>query len=339
MNDFVHYGSQSSLFFYSNFRKRRSFNVIFKRKKKKLENFNALGFINDIALPLTPFGEKITNSNVVQICIDMKASQCTKLKGRCIKRSEDGIIAERNKNLSFLLESKPNEYMTPYQFIYKVASLLLLNDNAFVYPLYDRETLELKALYPLNPTIVELIVDKPETYYLKFYFESDESFILPKENVVHLRRFYAGNTIFGGSGSKSSHKALLKTLGINDVLLQGVGKAVFSSFQIKGILKLNGLLKEEDRNKAVESFNRALEGSSKNKSSIAPMDLKSEYVPISLDPKLFDKDPLNFIQSNILDYFVSAFQYLAIPITKMNLMHFMKRLLSVLLFNLVRLFL
>ena len=42
--------------------------MIFKRKKKKLENFNALGLINDIALPLTPFGEKITNSDVVLIC-------------------------------------------------------------------------------------------------------------------------------------------------------------------------------------------------------------------------------------------------------------------------------
>ena len=260
--------------------------MIFKRKKKKLENFNALGLINDITLPLTPFGEKITNSDVVLICIDRIASQCAKLKGRCIKRSEDGIIMERNKNLSFLLKSKPNEYMTPYQFIYKVVSLLLLNDNAFVYPLYDRETLELKALYPLNPIIVEPIVDKSETYYLKFYFESGESFILPKENVIHLRRFYTGNDIFGGSGSKSSHEALLKTLGINDALLQGVEKAVFSSFQIKGILKLNGLLKEEDRNKAVEAFNRALEGS-----------------PISLDPKLVDKDTLNFIQSKILDYF------------------------------------
>ena len=227
------------------------------------------------------------------LCIDRIASQCAKLKGRCIKRSEDGIITERNKSLSFLLKSKPNEYMTPYQFIYKVVSLLLLNDNAFVYPLYDRDTLELKALYPLNPIIVEPIVDRAETYYLKFHFESGESFVLPKENVIHLRRFYTGNDVFGGSGSKSSHEALL----------QGVEKAVFSSFQIKGILKLNGLLKEEDRNKAVEAFNRALEGSTKNKSSIVPMDLKSEYVPISLDPKLVDKDTLNFIQSKILDYF------------------------------------
>ena len=78
--------------------------------------------------------------------------------------------------------------MSPYQFIYKVVSLLLLNDNAFVYPLYDKDTLELKALYPLNPILVEPIVDKSETYYLKFYFGSGESFILPKENVIHLKR-------------------------------------------------------------------------------------------------------------------------------------------------------
>lgn len=237
--------------------------VIFKRKKKKLDNFDAIRLINDIAHPLTPFGDRITNSDVVLICIDRIESQCAKLKGRCIKKTEDGLITERNKDLSFLLKLKPNEYMTPYHFICKVVSLLLLNDSAFVYPLYDRDTLELKALYPLNPIIVEPIVDKSETYYLKFYFESGESFILPKENVIHLRRFYTGNDIFGGSGSKSSHEALLKTLGINDALLQGVEKAVFSSFQIKGILKLNGLLKEEDRNKAVESFNRALEGSYK----------------------------------------------------------------------------
>lgn len=31
------------------------------------------------------------------------------------------------------------------------------------------------------------------------------------------------------------------------------------------------------------------------------MDLKSEYVPISLNPKLVDKDTLNFIQSKILE--------------------------------------
>lgn len=39
------------------------------------------------------FGDKITNSDVVLICIDRIASQCTKLKGRCIKRCEGGEFA------------------------------------------------------------------------------------------------------------------------------------------------------------------------------------------------------------------------------------------------------
>ena len=51
------------------------------------------------------------------------------------------LLRRGTKISLFLLKSKPNEYMTPYQFIYKVVSLLLLNDNVFVYPLYDKDTL------------------------------------------------------------------------------------------------------------------------------------------------------------------------------------------------------
>ena len=87
--------------------------MIFKRRKKKLENFDAISLINDIALPLTPFVRKTTNSDVLLICIDRIASQCAKLNGRCIKRSEDGIITERNKSLSFLLKSIRGDYKFP----------------------------------------------------------------------------------------------------------------------------------------------------------------------------------------------------------------------------------
>ena len=41
--------------------------MIFKRKKKKPGNFDAIGLINGISLPLTPFGDRITNSDVVLI--------------------------------------------------------------------------------------------------------------------------------------------------------------------------------------------------------------------------------------------------------------------------------
>lgn len=33
------------------------------------------------------------------------------------------------------------------------------------------------------------------------------------------------------------------------------------------------------------------------------MDLKSEYQPLTSDPKMVDKDTLEFLQTKILDYF------------------------------------
>lgn len=76
------------------------------------------------------------------------------LKVDVLKEVKMELLLRGIKTSLFLLKSEPNEYMMPYQFFYKVVSLLLLNDNAFVYPFYDRDTLELKALKPLNPIIV-----------------------------------------------------------------------------------------------------------------------------------------------------------------------------------------
>ena len=132
---------------------------LFKRKKK-VGLVDYYKVMSDLKLPFVPFGNSITNSDVVKICIDRIASQCAKLKGRYIKVDENGVQTEKKGDISFILKYKPNELMTPFQFLYKVVSLLLLNDNTFVYPLYDKETLRLKALYPLNPIMVEPFEDE-----------------------------------------------------------------------------------------------------------------------------------------------------------------------------------
>lgn len=276
---------------------------LFTRKKKTAEPISEFRMLNGIKIPLVPFGNNITKSDVVMICIDRVASQCAKLKGRYIKKNEQGIQTEKNGELAFILKYKPNPVMTPYQFIYKTITLLLLNDNAFIYPLYDKNTLKLEGLYPLNPILVEPIEDNSGAYYLKFFFEDGTNYMLPYENVIHIKRFYGKNDIFGGSNSSGEHDALLKTLKINDSLLQGIESAVFSSFQIKGLIKINGLLKEVDKQKQVDEFNRAIVRATKNESAIVPIDGKADYVPLAVDPKLVDNETLKFLQSKIQDYF------------------------------------
>lgn len=276
---------------------------LFKRKKKTQEAVTGFKLVHDIEVPLIPFGDNITKSDVVMICIDRVASQCAKLKGRYVKVDEKGVQTEKSGELSFLLKRKPNEIMTPYQFLYKVISLLLLNNNAFVYPLYDSATSTLKGLYPLNPVTVEPIEYSDGSHTFKFYFQDGVRYEIPTENVIHLKRFYSQNAFFGGNNSTDEHDALLKTLTINDALLQGIDAAVKSSFKIKGLLKINGMLKEADRMKQLEEFNRAVEKSTKNDSAIIPIDGKAEYTPLTADPKLVDEPTLKFVQSKILDYF------------------------------------
>jgi HK97 family phage portal protein len=281
--------------------------AIFKRKKKQgsAESFK---FVNEINLPLTSFGNNISKSDVVKIAIDRIASQCAKLKPRYIKKANDKTVTEKSGKLSFILKHQPNEVMTPYQFIYMVITTLLMNDNAFIYPMFDGSTGEIKALYPLKPSIVEPIIDSGGSYYLKFSFDREESFTIPYENIIHIKRFYHTNQIFGGSSSKGDQEALLKTIQINENVLQGIDNALKSSMQIKGLLKMSAMLSETDKKKQLDSFNEILKESIRNKSSsIIPVDLKGDYVPLTTDPKLIDKDTLEFLQSKILDYFgVSA---------------------------------
>ena len=126
---------------------------IFKRKKKVVApvNYDARVFKSTLDI-FQDFGNNINMSDVVKICIDRIATHAAKLKPRYVKTQDDKTVLEKNGNLSYLLKFQPNPLMTPYDFIYRVVTLLYLNNNAFIYPVYDYETYELKELWPLKPT-------------------------------------------------------------------------------------------------------------------------------------------------------------------------------------------
>jgi pyruvate carboxylase subunit B len=79
-------------------------------------------------------------------------------------------------------------------------------------------------------------------------------------------------------------------------LLQGIEGAIYSSFQIIGLLKINRMLKEADKQKQIDEFNRMLEKAVKSDSSVIPMDSKAEYTPLQTDSKMIDVETLKFTQ-------------------------------------------
>lgn len=278
---------------------------LFRRKKKTVEpvSYDAKVYRSTLNV-FTDFGNNISASDVVKICIDRIATHAAKLKPRYVKNLDNSSVVEKKGSLAYLLKYEPNPLMTPHDFIYRVVTLLYLNNNAFIYPVYDESTYKLKALYPIKPNSVEAVKDASGDLFLRFYFSDGKDYLLPYESVIHMRRFYGVNDIFGGSGALSDHAAILKTIKINDSVLQGIDNAIRSSFQIKGLLKINGLLSERDKKAQKDEFDKALKESTQSgNSSIVPVDLKSEYVPLNVDPKLVDSETLSFLHQQVINYF------------------------------------
>ena len=87
---------------------------------------------------------------------------------------------------------------------------------------------------------------------------------------------------------------------INHQLLEGVAKAMKSSFAINGVVKINTMLDDGKTEAALKELECKLK---KSESGFLPLDLKSEFIPIKKEVQLVHPDTLKFIDEKILRHF------------------------------------
>jgi len=254
------------------------------------------------------FGKNIYVSDIVQNCIDIIASECSKLQPRHIFTNSQGLQQAPKSSINRLFKFAPNELMTTSEFIEKCIWLLFMNYNVFIYPTYDTYTdvngnkqVSYTGFYPLNPIQVEFLQDPTGTMFIKFYFSSGRDYTLPYSDVIHIRKKFSVNDIMGGGyNGQPDNSALLKVLDINDTTLQGVGKAIKTSLSIRGILKINTMMDDEGQKAERKRLEEAI---SSGDTGMAALDLKGDYIPLDVDPKLIDKDTMQFLQDKVLNWF------------------------------------
>lgn len=262
------------------------------------------GFLNNSTPLFSQFGRDIYASDVVQMDIDCIAQECSKLQPRHIRRTADGPVTI-DDSLNKLFKFAPNPLMTTRDFLEKTIWNLFLNYNAFIYPIYDIVTdargfqsRNYTAFYPLNPVDVEFLQDAADTLYVKFTFRSGyKSPAIPYSQIIHLRKKFSVNDIMGGGmNGQPDNAALLKTLEIDDTLLQGIGKAVMSTLSVRGIVKYNTRLDDGKQLTEIQEFEKKMAAS---EDGILPMDVNSEFTPITMNPATISKDALDFLENKV----------------------------------------
>lgn len=183
------------------------------------------------------FGQNVYASDVVQMCIDIIATECSKLQPQHIRTDRNGMQTVVNSSVNRLFKFAPNELMTTRDFIEKIIWLLYMNYNAFIYPTYELKTdsrgntyRNYTGFYPLNPTQVTFLQDITGKLFVELGFANGDKFTLAYSNIIHLRKKFSVNDVMGGGmDGQPDNKALLKVLQINDTVLQGLEKAIKTS--------------------------------------------------------------------------------------------------------------
>ena len=274
--------------------------------KEKQRQMQYAKFLDGNLAIFSQFGQSIYASDVVQNCIDVIATEISKLMPRHIRTDKNGMQTTVNSSLNRLFKFAPNELMTTKDFLEKIIWLLELNCNAFIYPVYETITdnrgtyINYTAFYPLDPRRVDFVQDSTGKLFVDLHFESGDNFMLAYSDVIHLRKKFSINSIMGGGrNGQPDNAALLKVLEINDTVLQGIGKAVKTSLSIRGIIKIATMLDDEKQQAERDKFEAKM---ASGVAGILPLDLKSDYTPITVDPKLIDKDTMEFLENKVLNY-------------------------------------
>lgn len=262
------------------------------------------------------YGQDIYASDLVQMAIDCIATEISKLQPKHIRTNADGSQEIPRSSLNRLFKFSPNPLMTTSDFLEKITWLLYMNYNVFIYPFFEAVVKngveikkEYKAFYPLNPVSVEFLQDSTGKLFVKFTFSGGNEFTLPYDSVIHIRKKYSINEIMGGGmNGQPDNEPLRKILKINEIVVDGLGRAVATSLTVRGILKINTILDDEKMQAERRSFEEAIR---RSESGILPIDLKGEYIDLRPDPKLLDSETLSFIQSRILYWYGVPLKILA----------------------------
>lgn len=270
----------------------------FLQPKKRREQRKFAQMLNGRMPIFSHFGTNIYASDVVQQACFCIVQEIKKLTPRHVRRAGSDVEPVAGR-LQAVLDA-PNAVMTTADMLERIAWAYLINYNAWIIPARDKAG-KIEALWPVNPVRVTYIEDAGGRLAVTLEFEDGTESTLLYSDLLHVRSHYFANDYMGGDANgQPDNSALLDTLEINDTLMQGVAKALKSSYAVNGVVKYNTMLDDGTMQANIDALTERLQN---NESGLMGMDLKGEFVPIKKEIKLVDKDTLEFIDSKILRHF------------------------------------
>lgn len=234
----------------------------------------------------TSWGGELYESEMVRSAINARATHISKLSVV--------VNGAAQPRLQTRLRLAPNEFQTWGQFLYRLSTILDVENTAFIVPVRDRD--EVVGIYPVLPTRCEIVSVKGEPW-LRYQFSDGRVAAVAYADVGVMTKHQYHDDMFG-----DTNKALAPTMQLIDMNNQGINEGVKSAATFRFMARLNNFAKPEDIKKEQQRFTRENLQADAGGVLLFP-NTYSDIQQIKSNPFVVDADQLKAISTNVYNYF------------------------------------
>ena len=237
----------------------------------------------------TSWGGAIYESEIVRAAIDARARHISKLKVE--------LIGSANPSLQSKLRLGPNQWQTWSQFLYRVSTILDINNTAFIVPVFD-ERMIITGLYPVLPHRCSLL-EYDNELWLRYQFTHGEIGAVEFRKCAVLTRHQYKSDFFGDPNT-----AIEDTMKLIHIQNQGIEEAVKNTSTFRFMAQLANFAKPEDLANERKRFTREnLATDSEAGGFLLFPNTYKDIKQIDVKPYTVDPDQMKAIRENVYNYY------------------------------------
>lgn len=231
-------------------------------------------------------GGQVYEIALVRAAIDFRARQNAKLKVQ--------MSGTANQQIRTLAQHKPSEYQTWYKFLYRVSTILDVQNNCIIVPILD-DFGRITGYMPVLPSVTELVNVDGEPF-LRWQFRSGQTAAIELARCGILNKYQYLSDFFG-----ESNDALRSTMDLISINEQNIAEAVKQSATFRFMAKASNFAKSSDLKKERDRFSDT--NFSGGGGLLLFPNTYTDIQQIKTSAYNVDEAQLNMIQANVFNYF------------------------------------
>ena len=237
----------------------------------------------------TSWGGAIYESEVVRAAIDARARHISKLRIE--------TVGTANPSLQSKLKQGPNQWHTWSQELYRISTILDVNNTCFICPVFD-ERMIITGVFSVLPSMCTLVEYDGEIW-LRYQFSSGQTAAVEFRKCAVLTKHQYRDDFFG-----SSNHPLHETMQLIHIQNQGIEEAVKNTSTFRFMAQMSNFVKPDDLAKERKRFTAEnLSTESDAGGFLLFPNTYKDIRQIDVKPYTVDADQMEQIRTNVYNYF------------------------------------